>query len=495
MVAGVTAAPLHAGMPFPDSTSGLDLPDLAATEALARRLARLAGPGDVIALEGDLGAGKTAFARAFISAAMGTDTEVPSPTFTLVQTYEAPIGAVWHFDLYRIASAEDAFELGIEEAFVDGICLVEWPDRLGARLPAEALRLKLEVTAGEARRATLAAPAHWAGRLRDEAIGAFVAKAGWGDAARGPLTGDASFRRYERLRRPGETAVLMDAPPPQEDVRPFVRIDEHLRGLGLSAPAILARDEEQGFLLLEDFGDGTFTRLVAAGQDREPLYAAAVDTLVDLHRHPPPAGLPRYDGDTLLEAPDLVVDWYLPAMRGEPTDAATRASFRAAWAEVLPLAWPFPAVLALRDYFADNLMWLPGREGIARVGLLDFQDALAGPPAYDLVSLIQDARHDIPEPLEQAMIRRYLAATGLDEATFRAAYAVIGAFRNARITGLWPRLWKRDGKTRYLAFRPRTWAVLERNLAHPALATVRAWFDREIPPHTRLQPFPGEPRP
>lgn len=483
------------GMLPSDSQSRLDLPDLAATEGLARRLAALARPGDVIALEGDLGAGKTAFARAFVSAALGGETEVPSPTFTLVQTYDTPIGQIWHFDLYRLSQAEDAYELGIEEAFADGISLIEWPDRLAGRLPAQALRLTLEVTAGEARRATLVAPAHWTTRLRAEALGRFVGDAGWGDAARGPLTGDASFRRYERLRRPDETAVLMDAPPPQEDVRPFVAIDEHLRGLGLSAPRIMARDETQGFLLLEDFGDGTFTRLVAAGHDREPLYAAAVDVLVELHRHAPPPGLPRYDGGTLLEAPDLVVDWYLPAMRGEPTDAATRAAFRAAWAEVLPLAWPFPPVLALRDYFADNLMWLPERQGVARVGLLDFQDALAGPPAYDLVSLVQDARHEIPEALEQAMIRRYLDATGLDERTFRTAYAVIGAFRNARITGLWPRLWKRDGKTRYLAFRTRTWQVLERDLAHPALEPVRAWFDREIPPRTRLLPFPGEPCP
>jgi len=481
-------------MPPPDSIS-IDLPDLAATESLARRLAAATRPGDVLALEGDLGAGKTALARAFITAAMGAETEVPSPTFTLVQTYDSGIGPIWHFDLYRIANAEDAFELGIEEAFLDGISLIEWPDRLGGRLPEGALRLRLESFGERARRATLTAGGRWSAVLRDIAIDSFLAEAGWGDAARGPLTGDASFRRYERLRRGGHRAVLMDAPPPQEDVRPFIHIDEHLRGLGLSAPAIMARDEAQGFLLLEDFGDGTFTRLVAAGRDREPLYAAAVDVLVALRRHPPPAGLPAYDGDTLLEAPDLVVDWYLPAMRGEPADAPTRAAYRAAWAEVLPLAWPFPPVLALRDYFADNLMWLPDRLGVARVGLLDFQDALAGPPAYDLVSLLQDARHEIPPALEEAMIARYLTATGLDERTFRTAYAVIGAFRNARITGLWPRLWKRDGKARYLAFRPRTWAVLERDLAHPALAPVRAWFDREIPPATRLMPFPGEPRP
>ncbi|WP_119421234.1 tRNA (adenosine(37)-N6)-threonylcarbamoyltransferase complex ATPase subunit type 1 TsaE [Desertibaculum subflavum] len=479
----------------------LDLADLDATARLARRLARVAVPGDVIALEGDLGAGKTAFARAFISAATGAETEVPSPTFTLVQTYETHIGPIWHFDLYRLSAAEEARELGLDEAFAEGISLIEWPERLGPQLPPKALTLRLEMGADEdARRATLEAKGRWAALLqgaagdgsRNRAIEAFLATHGWGDAPRRPVSGDASFRHYERLSRDGRSVVLMDAPPPQEDVRPFIRIDEILCRLGFSAPEILARDTDQGFLLLEDFGDATFTRLLAAGGDETALYAAAVDVLVALHRHPAPADLPTYGGELLLEAPELIVDWYLPARDGRPTPEPVRAAFRAAWSQVLPLVGRFPPVLTLRDYHADNLMWLPEREGVRRVGLLDFQDALIGSPAYDLVSLLQDVRREVSAALEEAMIRRYLDATRLDEAMFRETYAVVGAFRNARITGLWPRLWKRDGRPRYLRFRPRTWAVLERDLAHPALAPVRAWFDREMPPATRLEPFPGE---
>lgn len=479
----------------------LELADLGATARLARRLARVAAPGDVIALEGDLGAGKTAFARAFISAATGAETEVPSPTFTLVQTYETRIGPVWHFDLYRLSAPEEAHELGIEEAFSDAISLIEWPARLGPLLPREGLVLRLEAGATEgARRAHLEARGRWATLLqgpagespRNHAIEAFLDAHGWGEATRRPVSGDASFRHYERLTMNGRSVVLMDAPPPQEDVRPFIRIDEILCNLGFSAPEILARDVEQGFLLLEDFGDATFTRLLANGGDEEALYAAAVDLLVELHRHAPPQDLPTYGGELLLEAPELILDWYLPARDGVPTPAPVRAAFREAWRQVLPLVERFPPVLALRDYHADNLMWLPDREGVRRVGLLDFQDALRGSPAYDLVSLLQDVRREVPAELEEAMIRRYLDATGLDETMFRETYAVVGAFRNARITGLWPRLWKRDGRPRYLRYRPRTWAMLERDLAHPALAPVRAWFDREMPPATRLEPFPGE---
>jgi tRNA threonylcarbamoyl adenosine modification protein YjeE len=479
----------------------LELADLDATGRLARRLARVAVPGDVIALDGDLGAGKTAFARAFIAAAAGAETEVPSPTFTLVQTYETRIGPVWHFDLYRLSAPEEARELGIDEAFTDAVSLLEWPDRLGHLLPAAALRLKLEAGAGEGgRRAILEGRGRWAALLqgaasdspRNRAIEAFLDTQGWSDAPRRPVSGDASFRHYERLRRNGASVILMDAPPPQEDVRPFIRIDEILCRLGFSAPAILARDVEQGFLLLEDLGDATFTRILAGSGDETALYAAAVDVLVALHRHAPPADLPTYGGELLLEAPELILDWYLPNRDGRPTPAPVRAAFRAAWQQVLPLVGRFPPVLALRDYHADNLMWLPDRDGVRRVGLLDFQDALIGSPAYDLVSLLQDVRREVPAALEEAMIRRYLDATGLDEAMFRETYAVVGAFRNARITGLWPRLWKRDGRPRYLRYRPRTWAMLERDLAHPALAPVRAWFDREMPPATRLTPFPGE---
>jgi len=328
---------------------------------------------------------------------------------------------------------------------------------------------------------------------REATIARFLAASGWAEATRRPLAGDASFRRYERLAQGGRSAMLMDAPPPRENVRPFVAIARHLVGLGLSAPVILAADETAGLLLLEDFGDDTFGRLLAQGQDPEPYFAAAVDVLAELRQAPVPAGVPNYLEDELASTAQLVIDWFLPALTGEGANEVLRRDYVALWRDLLPQARAGGTTLVLRDYFADNLMWLPERAGVRRVGLLDFQDAALGFAAYDLMSLLQDARRDIAAGLEARMIRRYLDRTGMDEAAFRLAYAIVGAQRSARIVGLWARLWKRDAKPRYLAFLPRTWDVLERDLAHPTLAPLRAWFDRVIPASVRRKPLPGSP--
>jgi len=321
----------------------------------------------------------------------------------------------------------------------------------------------------------------------------FLTASGWAEATRRPLAGDASFRRYERLALGGRSAMLMDAPPPKENVRPFVAIARHLVGLGLSAPVILAAEETAGLLLLEDFGDDTFGRLLAQGQDPEPYFAAAVDVLAELRQAPVPPGVPNYLEDELASTAQLVIDWFLPALTGEGANEVLRKDYVAIWRDLLPQARIGGTTLVLRDYFADNLMWLPDRAGVRRVGLLDFQDSALGFAAYDLMSLLQDARREIAADLEARMIRRYLDRTGMDEAAFRLAYAIVGAQRGARIVGLWARLWKRDAKPRYLAFLPRTWDVLERDLAHPALAPLRAWFDRAIPVSVRRKPLPGSP--
>jgi aminoglycoside/choline kinase family phosphotransferase len=326
---------------------------------------------------------------------------------------------------------------------------------------------------------------------RANAIESFLARNGWGGAARSMLAGDASFRRYERLCRAGANAVLMDAPPPHEDVRPFAAIARHLVGLGYSAPAIAAEDAERGLLLIEDLGDATYSRALEAGIDAETLYGAAIDLLADLHRHPPPAGLAPYDEAAYLAEAELVVDWFLPQATGRAIGEAVRRAYHDAWRAVLGGAWLGRTVLVLRDYHADNLMWLPEREGTARVGLLDFQDALAGSPAYDVVSLLEDARRDVAEPLVEAMIARYLAALpDLDPDAFRSAYAVLGGQRNAKIVGIFTRLWRRDGKAGYLDLIPRVWRLLERDLAHPALRPVRAWFDEHVSPGLRRAPAP-----
>lgn len=331
---------------------------------------------------------------------------------------------------------------------------------------------------------------------RRAAIDAFLHRAGWGAAERRPLAGDASFRHYLRLTRPAaggrERAVLMDAPPPMEDIRPFLHVAGILRGLGLSAPRVLAFDAEAGLVLEEDLGDDTYARLLAEGGDEERLYAAAVDVVVDLQQRVAPAdvaALPAYDAARIIEESTVLPDWLLPAWTGGPTPSAVRADYLARWQAVLdaaPLGLP---TLVLRDHHVGNLLWLPERGGTAACGLLDFQDAVAGPRAYDLVSLIEDARRDVPEQLGAKMYERYLAKAGVaDRDAFAHAYAVLGAQRNLRIAGVFTRLDRRDGKPHYLPYMARVWGLVERDVRHPALAPIREWLDRHVPPAWRTRP-------
>lgn len=326
---------------------------------------------------------------------------------------------------------------------------------------------------------------------RSAVIQAFLARAGWGEAAREPLPADASFRRYARLRADGRTAMLMDAPPPQEDVRPYIVVARCLAERGYSAPRILADDVANGLLLIEDFGDATYTRELAAGADERGLYELAVDVLIDLHRQRVAwdCAIPAYDDERLLGEAALLVDWFLPAITGRDTSAAQRDEYLGLWRSLLPNARRVPATLVLRDYHVDNLMRLQGRTGIAACGLLDFQDAVIGPVTYDLVSLLEDARRDIDPTLAAAMLARYMKASpALDGAAFRASYAILGAQRNAKIIGIFTRLCRRDGKPHYLAHIPRVWRLLEADLRNPGLSAMRAWFDRHIPRAQRVAP-------
>jgi aminoglycoside/choline kinase family phosphotransferase len=323
---------------------------------------------------------------------------------------------------------------------------------------------------------------------REAVIAAFLAAHGWGGAKRRAISGDASFRRYERLAEGRRRAILMDAPPEKEDVRPFLRIAGHLLRLGYSAPGISAADEATGLLILEDLGEGIYTRLLAREDKAHEaeLYDAAVDLLVDLHRQPVPPEAPPYDRARLMEEANLLVDWYIPRQRGEPPDPDLRASYEAAWDRLLPGLGNIPEALVLRDYHADNLLWLPKRRGLARVGLLDFQDAVVGSIAYDLVSLLEDARRDLRPETVTCSLARYLAARPeIDAEGFTAAYALLGAQRNAKIIGIFTRLCVRDQKPGYLDYLPRVWRHLEHDLAHPALAPIKEWIDREIPPERR----------
>ncbi len=329
---------------------------------------------------------------------------------------------------------------------------------------------------------------------REALIAAFLEAHGWPRAAPTPLAGDASFRRYQRLEDGRRRAVLMDAPPPHEDVRPFAAVARHLRRLGFSAPEVLAEDAEAGLLLLEDLGDDTYTRLLAGSGDEALLYRLAVDVLIDLHRRPEaevvPQGLAPYDDTALLEEALLFTDWYLPAMVSRPTAPGVRDSYREAWLSLFPALHAQPRTLVLRDYHVDNLLWLAGRPGVAACGLLDFQDAVAGPAAYDLVSLLEDARRDIDPGLAAAMLERYTAALpGFD----RAVYTVLGAQRHAKVIGIFTRLCVRDGKADYLVHIPRLWRLLERALEQAPLGAVADWFERHVPAATRgIPPCPAQ---
>ncbi len=311
---------------------------------------------------------------------------------------------------------------------------------------------------------------------------AFLDAHGWGAAAVRPLAGDASFRRYFRVEDRGRRAVLMDAPPEHEDVRPFVRIADLLVGAGFSAPRLIAGDLAHGFLLIEDFGDALMGPVLAADPRREEeIYGRAVHLLAELHRLPPPLELQPYGRAALAREVMVFADWYAKAAGIVVDEAGYLAAWDAVWADIVRETASQP-VVTLRDYHADNLMLLPDRPGVQALGLLDFQDALAGHRAYDLVSLLQDARRDVPPRLEKAMLDAFASAGDIDDREgFRAAYEVLGAQRNVKILGVFVRLRDRDGRRGYVERLPRVWTYLDRNFAHPALAPVRAWFEANVP--------------
>jgi aminoglycoside/choline kinase family phosphotransferase len=329
------------------------------------------------------------------------------------------------------------------------------------------------------------------GVTRERLIADFLEKAGWGGAKRWVLAADASFRRYDRLDLDGRPAVLMDAPPPKEDVRPFLKIARHLVGLGYGAPQILAEDQEAGLLLLEDLGDATFSRLLTQGEAEGPLYAMATDLLIDLHRRPLHIeGVPPYDRAKLLSEALLLIDWYAPAL-GIALDDGAKCAYLAAWSEVVELAFGVPDHLVLRDFHVDNLMRLEGRTGLAACGLLDFQDAVIGPVTYDLVSLFEDARRDLDPATRAAGRERYLDAfPALDRDAFATSWATLAAQRHAKVIGIFTRLCRRDGKPTYLRHIPRVWGLLERAVQHPGLDPVKIWLDAHIPADKRVEPAP-----
>ncbi len=498
--------------------------DEAAVVCLAERIALKLAAGDVIALSGDLGAGKTTFARALIRAALGDpDAEIPSPTFSLVQTYTSPRLELAHLDLYRITGDDDLIELGFDELVATGAAIVEWPERAQGLVAANRLDIHLAQGALPDERALrLVGHGTWAPRLaRLEDMSDFLeSHAPWGTAHAAYLQGDASARAYARLASNGHSAILMDQPrqpdgPPirnglpysriaklAEDVRPFVAVASALRDANLSAPDIYAADLDRGFLVLEDFGDRVYGAEIARGTSQAELWHAATDTLLALSKHAVPHEIVLPDGTSHQVPPqdaavlgievELLPDWYWRAAHGTAIPADIRALFMSAWDGIFARLAGEPTGWVLRDFHSPNLVWLPDRAGPRRAGLLDFQDALQGSLAYDLVSLLEDARLDVPAALEDDLLAYYLdkrrGEPGFDPAAFRFAYAALGVQRNTKILGIFARLAMRDGKHTYLRHIPRIWRYLARGLAHPDLAPLARWFDKHLPDAIRNHP-------
>lgn len=501
------------------ATFSLALPDETATAHLMADLALLTGRGDVITLSGDLGAGKTSAARAMIRyLADDDDLEVPSPTFTLAQTYDLPSLTLIHADLYRINDPSELEEIGLSPLPDGTLALIEWPERAGDTMPADRIDVALShrpELGPTARAAEIAGYGRCAATVeRLKALRAFLDGAGYGEARRKRMAGDASTRSYARLVRDDGVFILMNSPKRPdgpavydgksysaavhlaEDVKPFVAIDNGLRSQDLSAPIIHHADLEAGFLITEDFG----TEGVIEGDPPAPMterYEAATDMLAALHRHPLPATLPLapdatytvppFDTEAMLVEIGLMAEWYMPD-RGAGLSAEMRTQFITMWRELLDRKLSeADKTWVMRDFHSPNIIWLGGREGIRRIGIIDFQDTVLGPGAYDLVSLLQDARIDVPERLELALLSRYIKARraaddNFDAAGFAELYAVMSAQRNTRLLGTFARLNRRDGKPQYLRHQPRIWTYLNRSLAHPALAAFRDWYAAHVPP-------------
>ena len=473
-------------------------------------------PGDFVALMGDLGAGKTTFARGLVrSLADEPALETPSPTFTLMQTYETPRGEVVHADFYRLRGALELENLGWSEAVENAIAIVEWAERLPEALPPDRLEVTIRFDPARGpdfRSLEMRGLGQMGRRLaRALGVGTLLHAAGWIEARREFMHGDASTRLYERLTRAdGATAILMVSPPRPEgriirfgksypaiarlspDIRAFLAMAEGLRGLGYSTPRILAASVDDGVALIEDFGAET---IVENGAPSPARYAEAAALLADLHGRTPPATLavgdesyrlPPYDIEAMLIEVELVVDWYAPAVAKTTVPSGARMQFLGAWREILAPILAEETTWTLRDFHSPNLHWLPGRAGVKRIGLIDFQDAVLGPPAYDLASLLQDARIDVPADLEMRLMAHYVrlraaSSAGFDAARFAAAYAAMAAQRATKILGIFARLDKRDGKPQYLRHLPRIEGYLARNLAHPLLRPVALWYQAHLP--------------
>ena len=488
---------------------------LSATEALARELSLWAKPGLAILLSGDLGAGKSAFARAFIRAMAMDEKEfdVPSPSFSLVQIYEAIRIPVAHVDLYRLQSPAEAAELGLEEFLEEHLLLIEWPEKLQKNISPDCLKISFSGS-GDARDIRLDATGKWIEILkRNETINRFMDQSGLNGGTRYFFEGDASSRRYERIVTDTSAMLLMDMPSRPdgpvvrngksyssiahlaEGIGAVVAINDYLVNLNYSVPTTYEVDIQHGLALIEPLGSNVFGTMIARGDDmREPM-KVAVKVLADMAKRNWPNNVPvressnyqlaNYDLDAMMIEVDLLPSWFWPLHKKSEASAEIRTDFSTAWQAILPDVWPDQPVWTLRDYHSPNLLWMPEREGLRRVGIIDTQDCVMGHPAYDLVSMLQDARVDIDSQQVDELYDYYCdlrsVAGHFNRQEFSRAFAILGAQRATKILGIFARLSRRDGKHVYLNHIPRVSRYLKRNLAHPDLAILKKWYDRNLP--------------
>lgn len=485
------------------------------TADYARLIAAMVKPGDLVTLSGGLGAGKTSFARALVRAlTRQPDLDVPSPTFTLMQVYEGPGYPIVHADLYRIADEAELDELGWQEITQSSLVLLEWPERAPDMLHANRLDVALSILPdpeNQRRAITFTGLGSFEERVRRaRAMTQLIEVAGFQRATREIIQGDASSRSFERLTLPDRTAIAINATPPQhgpairmgKTYRQLARLSDHvdsyiamsqaLNDQGLSAPAIIAADMQDDLLIVEDFGQ---EGIVGTNGPIYERYEVAVEALARLHNAELPSTLnidadhsytlPIYSLEPLLAEVEVFLDWYMAKRLSLPVTTTMRTEFLSAWR-------PLEAVIGsartwtLRDYHSPNLFWLPHRVGVRRIGIIDFQDAVIGHPAYDLASLLQDARQVISEDFEIALFEHYIRLrmandSKFDLAGFAEAYAALSAQRITKILGIFVRLEKRDNKPGYLRHLPQLRTYLKRNLDHPALAVLRAWFEQNCP--------------
>lgn len=482
------------------------------TTQLGRDIAMVLKQGDFICLSGDLGTGKSVLARGIIRhLAQDEDYEVPSPTYTLCQSYDTT-PAVSHFDLYRISSMDELEELGWEDVLEAGCILMEWPEQCFDEIPKEAIHIKIAETNETARTLSCSGNAHLLSRIkRSLLIRKFLSDADYLDIIRYPLMGDASARSYEFISHDDEQLLLMNAPalpdgPPikdgkpyskiahlAEDVTAFVAIDELIRAKGFAAPTIKAQNLDEGLLLIEHFGDEGII-----DENRIPIaerYMAAIEFLAALHacefndkvmlKSGQAYQIPSYDEEAILIEVDLLLKWYAPSQSGSKINDEDAFHFDKLWRGYAQKIQSYEKTLVMRDYHSPNILWRARETGLDRIGVIDFQDAVIGPTAYDVASLAQDARVDVSLELETQLVNHYIECrmaqnNAFDETIFRESYAIMAAQRATKILGIFIRLNERDGKPAYLKHLPRMQDYIQRSLQHPVLEPYKNWLETVI---------------